>query len=185
MLAGADGVQTSNYEITFYDEESDSSERLIEKILVYIDGSPSSDHALKFAVDLAKRYSAEIRLLHVIPIMPICSSFPNSWEPFSPLYVIESEAEGEEILASALNKTTEASVRSVGKVDYGRPARSIIQLAKEERIDLIVMGTEDKGFFARLFLGSICDHVSRHALCPVLIVKKPIEKNESKDREVS
>lgn len=181
---GADGIQTSNYEITFYDEESDSSDRLIERILVYIDGSPSSDHALQFAVDLARRYSAEIRLLHVIPIMPICSSVPNSWEPFSPLYMIESEAEGEEILASALNKTTEANVKSVAKVDYGRPATRIIQAAKEEGIDLIVMGTEDKGFFARLFLGSICDHVSRHAPCPVLIMKKPIEKNESKNSEV-
>ena len=181
---GADGIQTSNYEITFYDEESDSSDRLIERILVYIDGSQSSDHALKFAMDLARRYSAEIRLLHVIPIMPICSSVLNSWEPFSPLYMIESDAEGEEILACALNKTTEASVRSVAKVDYGRPATRIIQAAKEEGIDLIVMGTEDKGFFARLFLGSICDHVSRHAPCPVLIVKKPIEKNESKNSEV-
>jgi len=181
---GADGIQTSNYELAFYDEESDSSDRLIERILVYIDGSQSSDHALQFAVDLARRYSAEIRLLHVIPIMPICPSVANSWEPFSPLYMIESEAEGEEILASALNKTTEASVRSVAKVDYGRPATRIIQAAKEEGIDLIVMGTEDKGFFARLSLGSICDHVSRHAPCPVLIVKKPIEKNESKNSEV-
>lgn len=176
-------IQTSNYEMTFYNEELDGGTE-IQRILVYVDGSQRSEHALKFALDLAKKYSAEICLLHVIPIVPICSSIPNSWEPFPPLYMIESEAEGEEILASALSKVSEAGVKSVAKVDYGRPARRIIQEAKEKLIDLIVMGAENRGFFSRLFLGSISDHVSRHAPCPVLLVKRSQEKNELTNREV-
>ena len=190
-IDGSVRMQTSNntlttdYEIEHYeDEESGLREQSIEKILVPVDGSQHSNHALEYAVDLAKRYFAEICLLHVIPIMPICSSIPYSL-PFSPLYITESEKEGEKVLNSALNKVREAHVKSVAWLDCGRPAGRIIRAAKEESIDLIVMGSENHSLIAKLFLGSISDEVSHHAPCPVLIVKKSQMKNESTNREVS
>lgn len=180
-----------NYGIKLYKnvEKSELTRRLIKRILVPVDGSPSSNHALEFAIDLAKKYSAEVYLLYIISLTMVYSLTLGLWEPFSsplpPSYRVELEDEGEEILASALNKVKEAGIRSVAWLDYGRPASKIIQTAKEGRIDLIVMKGENHSLITRLFFGSVSDEVSHHAPCPVLIVKKPPEKSEMKKEGTS
>jgi nucleotide-binding universal stress UspA family protein len=148
---------------------SELREGLIERILVPVDGSQDSNYALEFAIDLAKKYSAEICLLHVISVMPIYSL--SSWEPFPlPFHIIESEDEGEEILASASDKVREAGIRSIAWLDYGHTASIIVKTAKKKSVDLIVFANEKRGLIAKLFLGSVCDEVIHNAPCPVLSV---------------
>ncbi len=50
------------------------------------------------------------------------------------------------------------------------PGHAIVGIAKEVRPDVIVLGSEEKGFFQRLVTGSVSDYVVRHAPCPVLVV---------------
>jgi len=51
------------------------------------------------------------------------------------------------------------------------PGRAIVELAIAERPDLLVIGSGGKGFFKRLFSGSVSDYVVHHAPCPVLVVR--------------
>jgi nucleotide-binding universal stress UspA family protein len=53
----------------------------------------------------------------------------------------------------------------------GEPGPAIIEAAVAETADLLVVGTHGRGRFERLVLGSVSDHVVRHAPCPVLIVR--------------
>ncbi len=145
----------------------------IKRILVPIDGSEHSDNALEFAIDLARKYSAEIYLVHVISRAYTYFPMAPNWEfcPESFYMIRESEDDNENILLSALTKVGEAGIRSFAWMEYGQPAEKIVQIAREEGFDLIVMGDEDIGAIARFFLGSVSGKVSRHAPCPVLIVK--------------
>lgn len=140
---------------------------------------------MEYAVDLAKRYSAEIYLLYVISVTPTYFSVPtlSSWSPFPhTLYMAESEDDGEEVLASALNRVRRAGVRSIAWLEHGWPAGRIIQTAKEENVDLIVMRNEKRSLIARLFFGSVSDEVIRNAPCPVLIVNRKTKSSEPNGR---
>ena len=172
---------SKEFEIRIYDHPLMVQDKVIEKILVPVDGSANSNYALDFAVDIAKRYSAEICLIHVMSVMPIPSLSP--WErPLPALCMVESEDEGEEILISGSEEVGKLGLKSTRWLEYGRPASRIIQTAKEEAIDLIVMGCDNRGLIARLFLGSVSDEVSHNAPCPVLIVKKVQDENKPKKR---
>ncbi|MDH5686310.1 MAG: universal stress protein [Candidatus Bathyarchaeota archaeon] len=150
----------------------------IERILIPVDGSSNSNRALEFAINLARKCSAEIYLLHVMSFVPIYLS--DLWEPFHSslpyTYFEESEEEGEDILASASDKVGDAGIKSFALLDHGRTASKIIQTAEEWRIDLIVLGSENRSLIAKLFLGSVSDEVTHKAPCPVLLVKNKSRK---------
>jgi nucleotide-binding universal stress UspA family protein len=64
-------------------------------------------------------------------------------------------------------------------VDVGDPATSIVQAAKEENVDLIVMSTHGRSGIKGLFFGSVAEKVVRSAECPVLTIKpKSTETDE-------
>ena len=166
----------------------------ISKILVPFDGSDCSHEALEFAVSLALRYDSEICLFHVIPtsvwnyrLMTVEGTFVPACtmrESFVPVCTMgEMENEGEHLLLSALASVEEVGVQVSAQIDYGRPANKIVQIAKDENIDLIVMGSNGRGTITRLLFGSVCDEVVHKAQCPTLVVKKDEEesKNERDD----
>lgn len=146
--------------------------KLIEKILVAIDGSDHSDHALDFAIDLALRYSAKILLLTVVP--PV-------FLPIHSLKVIKSQAiddaskELEECFSRILSdaetkakKTTRLKVFT--RLEHGNPDEVIISTAKLGNFDMVVIGS--RGLGRRDYaLGSVSSRVADSASCPVLIVK--------------
>ena len=57
----------------------------------------------------------------------------------------------------------------------GTPHLEIVRLAEERKLDLIVMATHGRGFFAHALIGSTTERVLRHAPCPVLVVQEPKE----------
>jgi nucleotide-binding universal stress UspA family protein len=72
-----------------------------------------------------------------------------------------------------------ALLPNVPNLDYahrlltGDPASEIVNLAKSEQADLIVLGTHGRTGLARLLMGSTAEQVLRHAPCPVLAIKEP------------
>ena len=142
---------------------------MLRKILVPLDGSEQSFHALEFAMDLAEKYSTEIILLNVLK--------PHYQEPlFPPLSTPaydEMEDEHKKMLSQAFKKAKKIGpdIKISKKFVAGRPAEKIVEVAKEENIDLIVMGSRGLGGIREFLLGSVSDRVADHAHCPVLIVK--------------
>jgi nucleotide-binding universal stress UspA family protein len=152
---------------------------LIKKILVALDGSKPADKALDFALDLAEKYSANIVLLSVVPLVIVpLGTYPTAGVPPIPpvamnTYSKELRVSHEKVLSEALKKAKKIkpNLKVSTKLVEGRPSDKIIEAAKEGNFDIIVVGSRGLGGIKKLFLGSVSDRVANEAACPVLIVK--------------
>jgi nucleotide-binding universal stress UspA family protein len=150
---------------------------MIKKILVPVDGSEHSDRALNYALDLAEKYSAKIKLLSVAqPVVAFGPMFVT--QPMLPsegttIYVKEIEAAHKRMLTEAFKKAkkTKPDLKISKMLVDGRPADRIVEIANTEKFDLIVMGSRGAGGIKEFFLGSVSDRVADAARCPVLLVK--------------
>jgi len=150
---------------------------MIKNILVPIDGSEHSVRAVSYALDLAEKYSADIKLLSVAqPVVATGSMFLT--QPILPpastaIYVKEIEAAHEKILAETLRKAKESkpNINISKQLVNGRPADKIVKIVNDGNFDLIVMGSRGSGGIKEFFLGSVSDRVADEARCPVLLVK--------------
>jgi nucleotide-binding universal stress UspA family protein len=146
---------------------------MIKKILVALDGSESSWHALNVSLDVAGQVSAEIQLLAVVP--PV-------FLPAYSIYVVKSEAINEcakELETSFEGVLTKAKSEAQKKkpnlkvttlLEKGEPYSKIVETAKNGNFDLIVVGS--RGLGGKLTaLGSVSSRVVDEASCPVLIIK--------------
>ncbi len=149
---------------------------MIKKILVPIDGSKSADNALDFALDLARKYSAEVMITTVLEIPSLSLEASGMlYTPVSTENFIEKLRDfHEKILLDANNKANQFSpkLKVSTKLLQGRPADKIVETAKEGIFNLIVIGSRGLGGIKEFFLGSVSDRVADKASCPVLIVKE-------------
>jgi len=161
----------------------------LSKILVPIDESKPSIKALELAINLATRYESEICLVNIIPTYQLCQWLTVSGgifcsdTMFVPSVIMrEMEKESKSLLISALTLVQSAGIESYAIIGKDYPANEIVRIAKEEEVDLIVIGSNKPNVFVRLLFGSISQAVARKASCPVLIIKreKPDEKQNDK-----
>jgi nucleotide-binding universal stress UspA family protein len=139
---------------------------VFHRILVAIDGSPSSEKALAAAVDLATHYRAELIAVSVVELPAVAGVVGE----------IEGLREGAEAHFNQIGQAAVAYARSRGLalravVLRGHPADAIVRFAEGEAVELLVMGQHGHSRIARFFLGSTTDRVSEHAPCTVMIVK--------------
>lgn len=148
---------------------------MLKKILLATDGSANSRKALAFSVEMAKRYDAQLYVLHVIQKMEI---------PLEVLEYLSAEEVDESPASFYLEKIgqkiihqSESECKLTGcdnihpVVLRGDPADKIIEFAKDEQMDIIIVGSRGfRGIKGRL-LGSVSRKVSHAAECSCLIVK--------------
>ena len=137
-----------------------------KSILVPIDFSVSSEHALDYACGLAEKLGCKIHLVHAIG-----AALPE-------LSVALTDAMLETMRAGSmmhLEKLAEARkpIATFGRliVEPGDARDAILKVASALDPDLIVMGSHGRRGLSRLVLGSVAEHVVRRARCPVLIVR--------------
>jgi nucleotide-binding universal stress UspA family protein len=138
-------------------------------VVVGHDGSGCAQEALEWAATLAERASWP---LHVVRAWRIATApQPASWEPgyVPPIREYEQavQADLEADVAAVLG--AERAAAAVCHVVHAAPVRSLIQAA--EGADVLVVGARGRGGFAGLLLGSVSDQVTRHAPCPVTVVR--------------
>lgn len=131
------------------------------KILVAVDGSKYADQAIEYAVQLTKKYSAKLALLHVEEDKLIRIGGPQVVDCVGTI--------GECILKDASTKTK--GVKFDKLLEIGSPAETIIKVAKKGNIDLIVVGSRGLSSVRRFLLGSVSDDISLHARSSVLIAR--------------
>lgn len=135
------------------------------RILVPIDFSAGSNVALEMATSLARDSGGSLILAHVevIPLSVVGGEY---------LYATP-EPSTEELLAK-LNavEMPDSHVPVERRLLAGEPADAIIRLAKEEKVDMIVIGTHGRRGLTRLLMGSVAEAVVRAAPCPVMTVKQ-------------
>lgn len=141
------------------------------RILVATGGSPWSDAAVAYAVAMAARLHAELRLLAVLNVSGVYA-MPDVMTS-SELLMESVEQQGQDMLAHAVEQAAEAGIAYAAVLKWGNVAETILQTAAEEACDLIVLGSRGLSGFKRLMLGSISNAVASKAQCPVLVVKHP------------
>jgi nucleotide-binding universal stress UspA family protein len=131
------------------------------KILVAVDGSKYADKAIDYAIQLIKKYSAKLALLHVEEDRLIRIGGPQVVDCVGTI--------GECILKDASTKTKGVAFEKL--LEVGSPAETIIKVAKKGSVDLIVVGSRGLSSARRFLLGSVSDDISLHARGSVLIVR--------------
>jgi nucleotide-binding universal stress UspA family protein len=146
----------------------------INRILAPTDLSSASIAGIRYAIDAARKFQAELVVYHVVsgkelavfargrktkrlgaaPSRGIIETFASRLRDFI----------RRSIGADAL------SVRIKQRVEIGHPKKSIIEAARSEAADLIIFTKSGRGWFAKIFFGSVTEEVMRKAPCPVLTV---------------
>lgn len=135
-----------------------------QKMLVAIDGSKYSTAALDQAIRLAKSCECTLFILHAIDLNP-------EYLAISPKLEEKMEKEAATILDKAQKKASDAGIRCETTLDKDEaPYKAIINKAKKEKIDLIIMGTHGKNALAKLIMGSVTRQVIGHIPCAVMVV---------------
>ncbi|WP_137285381.1 universal stress protein [Halorussus salinisoli] len=134
---------------------------MFDDILVPTDGSPCAEVAAEYAEDLATRYDATVHALCVVD--------PRALEN-APQYD-QLKEERSEIAERTCAKLSMTGVKTKEAVHTDVPHTAILQYAKDQGIDLIVMGTHGRTGVERYLLGSVTEKVVRLSDVPVLTVK--------------
>lgn len=145
------------------------------RILVAVDGSPSSDKALDEAIKLAQTVGARLRLVHVMDELGWVNGFESAKAYFDDVLPRMREA-GEKLLAAGMGKAIAAQVEVDSELviqSVGRLCDKLCEEAARWEADLIVVGTHGRHGFDRLLLGSEAEQIVRHASVPVLLVRTP------------
>ena len=143
---------------------------MYRRILVATGGSPWSEAAVAYALRLAARLGAELRILTVLT-MPTASMMSDTAAVFD-LLMDSVEQEGKTRVYKAASHATWAGVPYETLIKWGNVPDTILQTADEEACELIVLGSRRLTGWKRLMLGSISNAVAARALQPVLVVKR-------------
>jgi universal stress protein A len=143
-----------------------------EKILVPVDFALHSSEAVKRAVDLAQHYSATLTLVYVYE--PLDYALPEGYALYTPEQITHLMEEFRGRLRTLVHDVEAMGVSRVdSKVLNGPAALEIVDFARSNAFDLIVMGTHGRKGLSHLLMGSVAERVLRTAHCPVLTVKAP------------
>lgn len=144
---------------------------MYQRILVPIDGSATSERALDEAIKFAQQHNAQVEVVHVLE---------DIWYFDNEDYLNYAEliqamrGVGEKILAQAQKKFKQAGVAAEIKLletQGERIASVIVTEAKNNRSDLIIIGTHGRSGFSRMLFGSIAEGVVRTAHIPILLAR--------------
>jgi nucleotide-binding universal stress UspA family protein len=139
---------------------------MFKNILHANDGSEAAFKALSFALDVAKQNGAE---LHMVSVEEL---------PAMPEYIEEIREEKgtaarrfHSVIQRANKLADEHQVKFKTHVLAGHPVRDIVELARELKVDLLVIGATGHSAFYERMIGSRADRLIQLAPCPVLVIK--------------
>lgn len=144
------------------------------RILVPTDGSDHSEFAVRKALSLARVLRRPVLALFIIdraalqPLPAALKPFPDEGLLVDLRAILRAEAH--RVLDRVLSQGRRRRVRVQTRVVVGHPEEAIVRAARPT--DLLVIATHGRGGLTRLLLGSVTDHVVRHASCPVLVVRR-------------
>jgi nucleotide-binding universal stress UspA family protein len=144
---------------------SDNPEHKGELVVVGMDGSPSSKEAIRWAADQAQRTGARLEIL-------TAWDWPQSYGWTIPVpsdYDPEADARGLVSACADEVRATHPGLDVTAATAQGHPAEVLVDASKAA--DLLVVGSRGHGEFAGMLLGSVSEHCTANAHCPVVVVR--------------
>lgn len=145
--------------------------KTVSRILVPVDGSAGSQHAVRFAAELAAGLKGTVVLTHVVHLtsadtMGLAHGDKEDVQRRIQAHAAPHFAHAKKEIADIYG---EIDIEEV--VHLGDPVQEILGLVRSKQIDLIVMGSRGLTPFEGYMLGSVSDKIVRHAGCPVTVVR--------------
>jgi len=142
---------------------------VFRRIVTPTDFSDCAEQAWRLAQRVGEGLGSEIVLVHVFVEPPAYGAPPG----VAPVWdvLIDAEKWVTDELAKWADEARTRSITTRTVMRRGPAATQIVELASEERADLIILGTHGRGGVTRALLGSVADRVIRTAPCPVLTVR--------------
>ena len=145
---------------------------MFSSIVVGTDGSDTAQKAVDAAVELAKLTGARLELVSAYePVSSQRLRDEARQVPADLQWMVNPREDVDATLAEASERVGEAGVQSRTYPREGDPADAILDVAEEERADLIVVGNKGMTGAKRFLLGSVPNKVSHHAPCSVMIIR--------------
>lgn len=144
---------------------------MYQRILIPVDGSPTSERAIEEAVQFAHQQGAQVEVIMIIEDLLYFED--NDGVNYAALLDIV-KCNNEKILAAAEQKFQQAGIAVVSKLLEAkgeRIANTIVTEAKSFQADLIIIGTHGRSGFSRMVLGSVAEAVLRMAHIPILLIR--------------
>lgn len=150
----------------------------MKKILVPVDFSTPSENALKVAAKLAKKNDAQLCVLHVIELAE--TIFGSDQFNVDDEQIVFFMKMAKKRFAKFMEKDYLKDVDYKDMVDIGPTSKYISQYAKNENVDMIVMGSTGVSGLEEVLIGSNTEKIVRTSPVPVLVVKKEMEELDIK-----
>ena len=149
---------------------------MYQRILVPIDGSPTSNRGLDEAIQLARLTGASLRLIHIVDEMTFATGF-ETYAAYAGDVIPMMRQAGEEILALGKARVAAAGLDKVEtqllESFAVRVWELVVEQAQDWKADLIVIGTHGRRGMGRLLMGSDAEQILRMSPVPVLLVRAP------------
>lgn len=157
------------------------------KLLVPVDGSNASIYAVKKALELSKKYNSSMKIISVVAEKNSeYRRHENAWRGVDGSLLLESEElekqlekkntiNAERLLNAIVSNLDFSGIKVESDVLLGDPYAKIIETAKNDKYDMIVMSNRGFSKIKRFFVGSVTQRVISEAPCPVLVVNGGFE----------
>ena len=145
---------------------------MFSSIVVGTDGSDTARKAVRAALDLAKQVGATVELVSAYePVTNARLRREADQVPEDMQWMINAREEVDATLREAADEATAVGIEARTHARQGDPADAILDVAEEQKSDLIVVGNKGMTGAKRFLLGSVPNKVSHHAPCSVLIIR--------------
>jgi len=163
-----------------------AEEEVVMKILVGVDDSPCSRAALETIKRIRWPVGTQVTVVSAVPVPTAVYAdvyVPGgSAEAYSEIMEIERRRH-EELVARIEQELRDHGLATRAEVLPGDPREAIVDAAKRDGIDLVVVGSHGRAGLAKLLMGSVASHVVTHAPCSVLVVREPAAKSTRSQAE--
>lgn len=154
--------------LTLRDRPQSPASTRIRRILAPVDFSPPSREALRYAVEFAGAFDADLTVFHAVLSLPP----PRRLAAFARGLEVEALKQAREDLAALVKAEVRGAIPVSTKIAAGIPRDAIVRVAGRLKADLIIVATHGRTGLERWMMGSTAERVVRHAPCPVLVMRR-------------
>ncbi len=142
-----------------------------QHILLATDFSETAACATELALLMARTFNASLDVLHVLETEIPLAADGVIYLPLN--YYEELEKQAAEKLEAVIPRSDRDKLSVTLVLRKGAPFVEIVRYARDQKMDLIVLGTHGRGALAHVIMGNVAERVVRKASCPVLTVRHP------------